>query len=198
MATYNQGLVQLMSASDREKALDYFLKADALEKGIFEVTFQIGKLYLEMEKPETAREYLQKASAIRPSSGITQRYLGNCCEALNLTEAAVSAYKKAVKHNPNDPDALSNLGFLLEKTGESTEIVETFYRHSVAIAKENGLFRYRLAMLHFKEGKLEKALAGLRKAQDLGHDCSREIDNTLQLLDTETVTDTFHNTTHDG
>jgi len=186
MSRHNQGLVYLMAEGDREKALDYFLKADAIGDEIFEVAFQIGKLYLELEKPEKGKGYLEKAAAIRPSSGIARRYLGDCYEVLGMTETAVSAYKSAVKQNPNDAEALSALGFLLDRIGENSEIVATFYNHSVEIAPENGLFRYRLGTLHLKEGDLEQALAAFRKARELGHDSTRDIERILERLDAGT------------
>jgi len=186
MSRHNQGLVYLMAEGDREKALDYFLKADAIGDEIFEVAFQIGKLYLELEKPEKGKGYLEKAAAIRPSSGIARRYLGDCYEVLGMTETAVSAYKSAVKQNPNDAEALSALGFLLDRIGENSEIVATFYNHSVEIAPENGLFRYRLGTLHLKEGDLEQALAAFRKARELGHDSTRAIERILDRMDAGT------------
>ena len=183
MAVYNQGLIHLMTDGGRKKALDCFLKADALGEEIFEIAFQIGKLYLEMEKPEEGKAYMEKAAAIRPFSSIAHRYLGNCCEAMGMAEAAVSAYKKAVKQNPNDAEALSALGVLLDRAGENSEVVETFYRHSVEIAPENGLFRYRLGTLYLKNDLLDQALAEFRKARELGYDSTRDIDDTREQLD---------------
>jgi len=58
MAVYNLGHVhQLMD--NKEKALQFFHAADDHEEDIFEVTLQTGKLYLEAEKPEKSKEFLE-------------------------------------------------------------------------------------------------------------------------------------------
>lgn len=176
MAVYNLGLLRLMADGGREEALRLFLKAHALGEDIFEVAFQIGKLYLDTGQPEAGREYLEKAAALRPTAAVVQRYLGEAYRSLGMTAAALSAYRKAVKQNPNDAEALSALGMVLDHIGENCEVAETFCRHSVAIAPENGLFRHRLGQHYLRAGDLERALEAFRKASELGHDSSAEID----------------------
>ena len=181
MAIYNAGLVNMLT-DKKDKALEYFLDADSKEECIFEVAIQTGKLYLEMRKPEKGKIFLEKAVRARPESGLTYRFLGECCAAMNMTDDAVSAYKKAIRQNPNDADSLSALGYLFDLQGENPEITTIFCQQSVDISPENGLFRYRLGSLYLKRDQLKDALEQLQKADDLGHDCKDLIKKIKKLM----------------
>ena len=181
MALYNAGLANLLM-ENRDKALEYFLVADGKEEDIFEVAFQIGRLYLETGKPEQGKKNLEKAIRLNPDSGIALRYLGECCVAMNLTDEAIFAYKKAIRQNPNDAESLSALGSLFDLKGENPEITAIFCQQSIDIAPENGLFRYRLGNLYLKKNQLEDALEQFRKADDLGYDAKELIERVQKLM----------------
>jgi len=180
MSIYNAGLVNMLT-DKKDKALEYFLDADSKKECIFEVAIQTGKLYLEMRKPEKAKIFFDKAVRARPESGLACRFLGECCAAMNMTDDAVSAYKKAIRQNPNDADSLSALGYLYDLQGENPEITTIFCQQSVDIAPENGLFRYRLGSLYLKRDQLKDALEQLQKADALGHDCKDLIKKIKKL-----------------
>ena len=101
---------------------------------------------------------------------------------MNLTDEAVSAYKTAIRQNPNDADALSALGYLFDLQGENPEITTIFCQQSVDIAPENGLFRYRLGSLYLKRNLLKEALEQFQKADELGHDVKKIIKKVQNLM----------------
>jgi Flp pilus assembly protein TadD/GGDEF domain-containing protein len=181
MAIYNLGLVHLLT-DQKEKALKHFLDANRDGENIFEVAFQTGKLYLEMEQPEKAKVVLEKAVDLKPESGLTFRYLGECCAAMNLTADAVAAYKNAIRLNPNDAESLSALGYLFDLQGENPDITTIFCQQSVEIAPDNGLFRHRLGSLYLKRNQLEEALEQFQKANELGHDSKKLIKKIQKLM----------------
>ena len=180
MAIYNAGLVNLLMGN-KEKALEFFLEAHRRDGNIFEVAFQTGKLYLENGDPEKGKAYLQKAISLHPVSGSAFRYLGDCHDALNQTDAAVQAYEKAIKKNPNDAASLSALGFLYHLQGENPEIAMMFCQKSVEISPENGFFRNRLGQLYLKENQLEDALNSFKKATTLGYNSLEFIEKIQKL-----------------
>ncbi|MEW5908930.1 MAG: tetratricopeptide repeat protein [Thermodesulfobacteriota bacterium] len=169
MPIYNLGLLNLI-AGNRKEALALFLESEAVEKGIYEVVFQIGRLYFEENDLTRAKNYFEEAAALRPSSGPAYRYLGECCEMMNLRNEAVSAYKKAVKLNPNDAPSLSALGYLFHTMGENPEIAVTFCRQSVQLSPDKGLFRYRLGEIYFRQNRWKEAREELTAAIRLGHE----------------------------
>lgn len=184
MTLYNAGLVNMLT-DNKDKALEYFLKAYATEKEVFEVALQIGRVYLEKGEPENGKKFLEKSTRLRPDSGSAFRYLGECYVAIDMTDEAISAYKKAIKQNPNDAASLSAVGYLFGKKGEDPEIATIFCEQSIEISPENGLFRHRLAKLYLSQNRFEEALAEFQKATKLGHDSSRFVEQLQNLkLDT--------------
>jgi tetratricopeptide (TPR) repeat protein len=182
MALYNIGLVKMLTGKNSE-ALKYFLEADKKkEEDIFEVAFQIGRVYLDMGKSEMAKEFLEKAVEMNPKSWSALHSLGECCTALNMTDEAISAYKKAIRQNPNDAESLSAIGYLFDLLGENPEITTIFCQQSIDIAPENGLYRYRLGSLYLKRNQLEDALIQFQKAYDLGYDARKMVKKVKKLM----------------
>ncbi|MBC2694224.1 MAG: tetratricopeptide repeat protein [Desulfobacteraceae bacterium] len=175
MALYNSGLVNLLM-DNKDRALELFLEAKAIGEDVFEVEFQLGKLYLESGKPEKGKKHLEKAVGLRPESGAAFRCFGDCSKAINKIDEAIASYKKAIKLNPNDADSLSNLGSLFDIKDENAEIATILCRQSVDISPDNGLFRHRLGRLYFKQNQYEDAMKEFQKANDLGCDSIEFID----------------------
>jgi len=181
MALYNSGLANLLM-DNKDKALELFLEAESIGENVFEVEFQLGKLYLESGKPEKGKKHLEKAVGLKAESGAAFRCLGDCNKAINKIDEAIVSYKKAIKLNPNDADSLSTLGYLFDIKDENAEIATIFCRQSAEISPDNGLFRHRLGRLYFKQNQYEDALKEFQKANDLGCDSIEFIDKLNDLL----------------
>lgn len=181
MPWYNMGFASML-AGDRHKALDLFLKANTIDQNVFEVAFQTGRLLMELDQPESGKQFLEHASELEPESGAVFRYLGECYTATGDVDAAISAYKKAIKHNPSDAASLSAMGCLFDEREENPEIALMFCQESVRFSPENGLFRYRLGQLYLKENCLTDALKEFKKAEFLGQDASAVITQIQKRL----------------
>ena len=181
MAIYNLGLVSMLNGQ-KENALDLFIEASTIAEDVFEIPLQAGKLCLENENPEKAKDFLEQACKIKPNAGGIYRYLGECYSGLGMTDAAIAAYKKAVKHNPSDAASLSALGYLFDEQGENSEIAIMFCQESVGLSPENGLFRHRLGQLYLKQRRLKEALKQFTKADKLGHRASDFIQEIKKQL----------------
>jgi tetratricopeptide (TPR) repeat protein len=162
----------------RDQALELFLKAEKINADAYEVSFQTGKLYLELDEPEKARRFLARATELEPKSGAAHRYLGDCHAVNNQPREAIAAYRKAIKLNPQDAASMSALGCLFEAQGENPEITLMFCRESVGLAPDNALFRYRLGRLYSNQNRLEEALSEFEKAQELGYEAADDIKKT--------------------
>ena len=171
MAWYNMGFTHMLNG-DRHKALDLFLKANAINQDVFEVTFQTGRLLMELKQPESGKKFLKRAASLEPASGAVFRYLGECYANIGDIDAAIAAYKKAIKHNPSDATSLSAMGCLFAEQEENPDIALMFCEESIQLAPENGLFRYRLGQLYLRLNRLEDALKEFRNAERLGKDAS--------------------------
>lgn len=175
LAIFNAGLTSML-AGNRDVALEYFLKADDRPETRFEVAVQTGRLYLEENAPEKSRPYLEKAAGLDQASHTVYASLGECYTALDMTDEAVKAYKKAIRLNSNDAASLSGLGWLYSAQGKNPEIATLFCKQSVEIAPDNGLFRQRLGRLYLNEDRLQDALKEFQKATELGCDVTDYID----------------------
>lgn len=174
MALYNLGLVDLLMGQ-RDRALEYFLNAEKINGSNYELAFQTGKLYLELGNLEKCEPYLLRAAVLEPESGQVHRYLGDCYAAGQNPEAAIAAYKKAIKHNPHDAAALSSLGSIFDEQGENPEISLMFLRESIELAPNNGLYRHRLGRHFSSQDCLDDALKEFEKARSLGYDAAEDI-----------------------
>jgi tetratricopeptide (TPR) repeat protein len=181
MAMFNLGLVHSLRKQP-EKALEFFLNADKINGDVYEVAFQSGKIYFESGDLEKAKPLLERAAKLDPDSGAVYRYLGDCYAAGNLNQDAISAYKKAIRHNPHDAASMSALGCLFDDQGENPEITLMFCRESVGLSPENGLFRYRLGQLYFKQNRFDDALKEYEKAKKFGYDAARDIQEIKNRL----------------
>jgi tetratricopeptide (TPR) repeat protein len=175
MSWYNLGFTHMLEGN-RQQALDLFLKADAINPDVFEIAFQTGRLLMELSQPEKGKKFLERAARLEPQSAAVFRYLGECYASIGRKDDAIAAYKKAIKQNPSDAASLSALGCLFDEQGENPEISMMFCQESVTLSPENGLFRYRLGQLYFKQNLLDDALKEFKKASLLGHDASDDIE----------------------
>jgi tetratricopeptide (TPR) repeat protein len=174
MALYNLGLVHLLM-EQRDRALEYFLDAEKINGDNYEVAFEAGKLYLERGNLEKCKPYLQRAAELEPESGLIYRYLGDCYAAGRNPEAAISAYKKAIKHNPHDAAALSALGSIFDDRGENPEITLMFLRESIELSPQNGLYHHRLGQHFSSQDNLDDALKEFVTASSLGYEADEDI-----------------------
>ncbi|WP_373498447.1 tetratricopeptide repeat protein [Desulfococcus sp.] len=181
MPVHNIGLVHEMMG-DPEKALMHLIEADRLlEAGrdaedVFELPYQIGRIYLQEGLPEKAEPYLVRAAALNPASGAAWRKLGECLLARGDIHGAAAAFGSAVKSNPSDAASLSELGILFHRKGENPEIALLFCRHSIEISPRNGTYRQNLGKLCLAMNRLDEALAAFQRAHDLGCDSRAYID----------------------
>jgi len=188
MAQYNLGLVHVLMGN-RQEALAHFLEAHRLSGDVYEVTLQAGRMYSETGDPGQGFAYLEKALRLNPTA-LAHRLMGDCHAAMGRSEEAITAYKQAVKQNPNDAAALSALGLLYEDKGENSEIAALFCEQSVDISPTEGIYRHRLGELYLKQGRLEDAMKAFQAAIALGHDSNRyieEIQNRQAALEDQGV-----------
>jgi len=181
MAIYNYGLVKMLTHHPNQ-ALDYFLQAERIRDDIFEVTFHIGKAYLQLEQPEKGLEYFIKAESLNSKAAGVYRLMGRCHARLGAQDQAIAAYSQAVRINPNDAEALSDLGCQYDLRDENLEIATLFCERSTQIDPKNGHFHHRLGRLYLKAEKLSRALEAFEKAAALGYDSRTAIDEVNEIL----------------
>jgi predicted Zn-dependent protease len=143
---YLLGLVRLETGALQE-ARRSFEKARTL--GMVSVDRDLGRTYLRQRRPEKARVHLQHAVEIDPGDPVAQRELGKTLEIQGEREAAMQAYKRALRLFPEQADVHHSLGMLAGRAGREAD----------------GF--YHLAMASFYRGEYKKALGHFEKAAPL-------------------------------
>lgn len=168
IARYNLGLLKLLQGQ-REEALGLFLQAYNSQGNMFELTFQIGKLYLERKEYAKAREFLAKAVEQSPQSAYVLRHLADALHGLGKLDEAIKAYKKVLSQNPMDPHCLAALADIFHQKGENPEIPLMFYKESIKLAPEQGNLRYKLGKFYMSQDMTDEAIREFNKARVLGY-----------------------------
>lgn len=168
IARYNLGLLKLFQ-NKREEALGLFLQAYNSQGDMFELTFQIGKLYLEREEFAKAHEFLAKAAEQMPHSSYVLRHLADALHGVGKLDEAIKTYKKVLSQNPNDPHCLAALADIFHAKGENPEIPLMFYKESIKLAPEQGSLRYKLGKFYMSQDMTDEAIKEFNKARVLGY-----------------------------
>jgi len=184
LALFNIGLIHLNQA-DKESAGTFFEKAYATDQAMFEIPYQLGKLRHEQGRCDQALDLFKAGEKIRGDYAPLFTHMGRCLSDLAQTDQAIKAYKRAIKLNPNDAVALSDLGALYAEKGENPDICLTFCRQSVLIEPENSLYRFRLARCYHEQGQWDQALAEYEKAAEMGHDVEKQLTEIRSQLSAE-------------
>jgi tetratricopeptide (TPR) repeat protein len=81
-------------------------------------------------------------------------------------DTAVERYQAAITKNPDDAEALSNLGQVLVRLGKAEEAIPYFDR-AIALIPQRWAYRFNRARALGILGRTEEAVAGYRDAQQL-------------------------------
>ena len=181
MAVYNYGLVKLLTGH-AEHALDYFLQAESLREDVFEIIYQIGKVYVQLNETEKGLGYLKKAEALNDQSSGVYRLMGQCHVEMGEQDEAITALTQAIRINPDDAQALSDLGRQYDLRNENFDIAVLFCERSTIIEPENGHFHHRMGRLYLKDQKPDLALSSFEKADSLGYESRAAIDEANRQL----------------
>ena len=135
------------------KARPYRILADAFQK--------------EKRFNEAILNY-NKSFEIEPSSFLTLNNLGGAYEKLGFLDKAMDLYREANKLLAEFPDALNNMGNIAMKKGNIEEAITYF--SLVASKNVNPDYYYNLGTAYLKAGKLDDAMAWMKKSLDLRED----------------------------
>jgi tetratricopeptide (TPR) repeat protein len=159
------GIVLRFQGNDREADEQFRKAAELLPRDDFRVVV----LRLGEAKPELAlaelREYM-KRNALKSGS---HTFFGIVLGSMGRQDEAISAYRKAIKLDPDNVAARFNLAAILadkklmdEATAEYQKAAEAHPRDS-----RNAEFRMRLGIILRDQGKLDEAIAEFARAIDL-------------------------------
>jgi Flp pilus assembly protein TadD len=110
---------------------------------------------------------VQTAAPGRPDPGFLDPKTGGAAAyASGDYTSALEHYKKAVSLNPNDGDALNNLGQLFARNGDAAVAIP-YFQKAVRLYPSVWSYRFNLAHAHGRLGDWSQAVDDYQKARDL-------------------------------
>ena len=94
---------------------------------------------------------------------------GTAAYARGDVTTALTRYERAVRENPNDADALNNLGQVLTRMGRPVEAIPHFQR-ALSLYPNVWAYRFNLARAHGQSGNWSQAVEDYRLAATLNVD----------------------------
>jgi len=117
-----------------------------------------------------------------PSSFILWNIFGAANIGLGRTHEAEQGFSRAIKLNPDYPDAHVNMGNMLQKQGKLDQAIAA-YQRALAIKSDHPDACYNMGNAQAERGKLDEAIASYRRALALRPDYAEaqfSIGNALQ------------------
>lgn len=93
-------------------------------------------------------------------------YLGAAYDDVKLIDEAERAYEQALRHNPKNSTALSNLGLVYKANGD-LQRAEAYLQRAIEAKPKNGFAYNNLGTVYLDQGKLDQALKFLKRATEL-------------------------------
>lgn len=123
--------------------------------------YQRGLLYIENLDGDRARNIANKLISRRFTGG--HELLGLAYELENDFENAICSYRKGIEVAPQLALFWSRLGSALSNSGEYEEALDS-YREFEKLSGDSKLTAYNIALIHWRQGKPQEALAVLELA----------------------------------
>jgi tetratricopeptide (TPR) repeat protein len=157
-----------LEISQYHRALKYYLDLLEVEgaEAESELYSQIGKCYLNMNRPQAAVTYFLQAVRHDPMSDDTYFHIGNCYAIEGYWSNAVQYLEKALEIDGERDEyyaALSEAYFHLEDTGEAIELMQ----RAIALNDAETQYWVLLASFFIHNNQEEEALLVLEEGSEL-------------------------------
>ena len=144
-----------------------------LEKGVAQLPKSadlwslLGAAYLDADKPELARQRLEKACALGLDSPQLHYQLGVACDRAGDTAQAERELDRVIEAEPGNAEALNYLGYSLADRGVELDKALDLLKRAVALEPENPYYLDSLGWAWHRQGDRERALYYLGRALGL-------------------------------
>jgi ribosomal protein S12 methylthiotransferase accessory factor len=139
----------LLDRGDHQDALDYFVKALALEppdEDMASVYTYMGLCYKELSRFDKAREVLEKGHRIDPLRTDTLNLLGFSHYKLGKHEQAIACFEQLIALDPSSAIDYANIASNYRAMGEKNKAIE-YYRLALALDENIEFAKAHLAQL---------------------------------------------------
>ena len=147
----------LFQAGQKNKALQWYLKAAKYDKKDPNLYYNIGSIYDELKKPKLAEKYLRFALELKKDDVEGRLRLGQSLFNKNKLKEAKKYVKEILKRKPKHLEALILLANIVEKEGDKDGL-RNIYKQILSHDPKNKIILFNLGVLETEKGNLKKAL----------------------------------------
>jgi cytochrome c-type biogenesis protein CcmH/NrfG len=150
---------ELARHGDEAQAIVNLREALKIDPHLPGAHFELGELLFnssDQQLQTQAQAEFQAALVDNPADAKAHLMMGEAAAKHGDTKAALSEDSRAVELQPNDPDALVELGKVLMSLNENDK-AQAAFEQAVKADPSNTVARYRLSMLYRRQGKTTEA-----------------------------------------
>ncbi|MFY7788540.1 MAG: tetratricopeptide repeat protein [Thermoflexibacteraceae bacterium] len=132
--------------------------------GFILITLFVSKTFVRNKDWKSNETLMFRDVETAPESIALNQFVGNeYIEKFNQTgntlflSQAIPFYHKSLQRFPNNPQVLSNMGYVYTNLGQSQQAIP-YYEKSLQLHPQNALLRIRLSGAYYNVGKYEEAL----------------------------------------
>lgn len=124
----------------------------------------LGRTLMYGEHAEEARVVFEDIIARFGSDKLTHYYLATAYESIDDPANTEVHLRKTLEYDPNDPDVLNFLGYLLADEDERLKEAEELIERALAYDPENGFYLDSLGWVYYRQGKGKQAVDYIKRA----------------------------------
>lgn len=167
-------------SGEHERALTAFDEALRLDSNHVKSLLNLSRVLLERERPEEARERIERALTVDPESDDAFRLLGVAQSDLGEVDAAVESYHTALILDSADAWSMNNLGLALIQKERFGEALLPLAR-AVRLRSDVPVFQNNLGIALERTGHFGAAVAAYRAALDADQSHAKATANLARL-----------------
>ncbi len=148
----------MVGPSNPQKAVELFKKyAAAVPEESGETYYQIGLIYMDLNKPKDALEYFRNSIKKAPSLVPARYALAHLYEVQNDTTSALGAYLDAEALDPKNAALAARVGEIYISGGKEAE-AETYFAKTLQIDKNNASANFWMSLIAERRKDFASAL----------------------------------------
>jgi len=144
-------------AGQKEKALQWYLKAAKYDKKDPNLYYNIGSIYDDLKRPKLAEKYLRLALDLKKDDIGGRLRLGQSLLKKGKLKEAKRYTKEILKGDPNHLEALILLANIVEKEGDK-KALKKIYEKILSHDPKNTIILFNLGVLEAERGNVKKGL----------------------------------------
>lgn len=124
----------------------------------------LGRSLMYVDRTEEAREVFRSIIERYGPDKLSHYYLATAYEAMDDADNAEIHLRKTLEYDPNDPDVLNFLGYLLAEEDERLKEAEGMIERALANDPDNGFYLDSLGWVYYRQGKAKQAVEYIKRA----------------------------------